>query len=63
VHHEAVNVLGPVVDLLPRRLWKLGNNYVLPGGDWHFCVGTNDRLGHCVRTIEWRGRTIARSHS
>jgi hypothetical protein len=38
VHHEAVNVLGPVVDLLPRRLWKLSNGYVLPGDDWHFCV-------------------------
>jgi hypothetical protein len=50
-----VRVLEYLVDMLPSRLWKPGNLYVGPGGDWHFCVGAHPRLDWSVRTIEWRG--------
>jgi hypothetical protein len=49
-----------IVDALPSRLWRPGNLFMLPGGDWHFCVGTHPRLERSVRTVEWRGREIAR---
>ena len=59
-HAERVRVVEPVVDSLPERLWRPGNLYSLPGGEWHFCVGDHPRLGRPVRTIEWRGREVAR---
>jgi hypothetical protein len=55
-----VRVVEPVVDLLPERLWRVGKFYALPAGNWHFCVGAHPRRGGPVRTIEWRGREIAR---
>jgi hypothetical protein len=42
-----------VVDILPDRLWALGNLYRIFGRDLHFCVGD----GH--RTIELDGVEIA----
>jgi hypothetical protein len=48
-----------LVDGLPVRLWAPGNLYILPGGNWHFCVGSHPRLDHSVRTVEWRGRQVA----
>ena len=48
-----------LVDALPERLWAPGNLYMLPGGDWHFCVGSRGVEPHSVRTVEWRGREIA----
>lgn len=48
-----------VVDALPKRLWRAGNLYMLPGGDWHFCVGSHPQSGQSVRTVEWRGRQLA----
>jgi hypothetical protein len=59
-HPAAVRLVEPVVDALPERLWRPGNLYSLPAGDWHFCVGDDPRLGRPVRTIEWRSREIAR---
>jgi hypothetical protein len=51
--------LAALVDVLPLRLWRLGNLHQLPGGDVHFCIGPGpDKTS--VRTIEWRGRVIAR---
>jgi hypothetical protein len=55
-----VTLLERVVDILPEWLWHPGNLYMLPGGDWHFCVGRHPRLPWSVRTIEWRGREFAR---
>ena len=55
-----VRVVEPIVDLLPERLWRAGNLYVLPGGELHFCVGAHPRLARPVRTVEWRGRELAR---
>jgi hypothetical protein len=49
-----------VVDVLPQRLWLAGNLYMPPGGTWHFCVGNHPKLPHSVRTVEWRGREVAR---
>jgi hypothetical protein len=46
------------VDLLPDRLWALGNLYELPGGQWHFCFGPREG-GRGARTIEWRGHEVA----
>ena len=55
-----VGLVERIVDLLPKRLWRSGNLYMLPGGDWHFCVGSHPGTGPSVRTVEWRGREIAR---
>jgi hypothetical protein len=52
-----VGLAAVMVDALPERLWRPGNFYHLPGGDWHFCVGRSGRPS--VRTVEWRGREIA----
>lgn len=49
-----------LVDALPKRLWAPGNLYMLPGGDWHFCKGPHPGSGEWVRTVEWRGRQVAR---
>lgn len=49
-----------LVDRLPRRLWRPGNLYRLPAGDWHFCTSEHPETGRSVRTVEWRGRPIAR---
>jgi len=57
---EEVRLIERVVDALPERLWRPGNLYMLPGGDWHFCVGSNPRTGQSVRTVEWQGREVAR---
>lgn len=38
-HAERLRVVEPVVDSLPEELWRPGNLYSLPGGDWRFCVG------------------------
>jgi hypothetical protein len=48
-----------VVDALPRRLWKSGNLYSLPFGEWHFCVADHPEESRTVRTVEWRGRQVA----
>jgi hypothetical protein len=58
-----VSLIEKLVDALPERLWAFGNLYMLPGGDWHFCVGAHPRDGRSVRTVEWRGREIARGYS
>jgi len=55
-----VNLIERVVDALPERLWRPGNLYMLPGGEWHFCVGGHPKTGESVRTVEWRSREIAR---
>jgi hypothetical protein len=54
-----------VVDLLPERLWAPGNLMIPPIGEqligrWHFCVGSDEEVGHAVRTIERKGRQVAR---
>ena len=54
-----VRLLQELVDRLPARLWKTGNLYRLPAGDWHFCAGRHPTLSRRVRTIEWRSRQIA----
>jgi hypothetical protein len=63
--HERVSVgrvglLAVLVDVLPDRLWRLGNLYQLPGGDWHFCIASRPGTQGGVRTIEWRGRVVVR---
>ncbi len=55
-----MGLLEELVDRLPTRLWKPDNLFMLPGGDWHFCVGRHQRHHHGVRTVEWRGREIGR---
>ena len=55
-----MRLIEAVVDALPERLWRPGDLYMLPGGDWHLCVGTHPRLNRSVRTVEWRGRELAR---
>lgn len=59
-HDGRVKLVEKLVDALPERLWASGNLYMLPGGDWHFCVGPHRRKGRTVRTVEWRDREIAR---
>jgi hypothetical protein len=59
-HAAGVRIVEPAVDLLPEKLWRQGNLYALPGGNWHFYVGAHPRLGWSVRTVEWQGREIAR---
>jgi hypothetical protein len=58
-----VRSLELLVDRLPARWWALGNLYVLPFGDWHCCAASHPRLGHPVRTLEWRGRVVARGRT
>jgi hypothetical protein len=58
-HNERVLLIDKLVDALPERLWAPGNLYMLPGGDWHFCVGSRGMDSRSVRTVEWRGRKIA----
>lgn len=58
-----VRLTETIVDVLPKRLWKPANLYTLPGGDWHFCVGGHPRIDRSVRTVEWRGREIARGRN
>jgi hypothetical protein len=53
-------VFERLVDRLPIRWWRIGNLYMLPGGDWHFCHAPNSDGSTSVRTIEWRGREVAR---
>lgn len=48
-----------LVDAMPARWWRRDNLHLLPGGAWHFCVGSVGEQGQAVRTIEWRGREIA----
>jgi hypothetical protein len=55
-----VRLVEHFVDRLPAKLWRPANLYILPGGDWHFCRRDHRALGSQVRTIEWRGREIAR---
>ena len=45
------DVLRRVVDALPLRLWRPGNLFL--GGRLHFCSDG-------VRTVEWKGREVAR---
>jgi hypothetical protein len=52
-----------LVDRLPRRLWRPGNLYRLPAGDWHFCTAEHPETGRSVRTVEWRGRPVARGRT
>lgn len=54
-----MRIVEVVVDSLPTRLWKPANLYMLPLGQWHFCVGGHSRLDRRVRTVEWRGRQAA----
>lgn len=54
-----VSLVERLVDVLPRRLWRAGNLYRLPGGEWHFCVGVNPAGTANVRTVEWGNREIA----
>jgi hypothetical protein len=53
-------VFAWVVDRLPVRLWRIGNLYMLPGGDWHVCHAPNRDGSASVRTIEWRGHVLTR---
>ena len=46
-----------LVDILPARLWSLGNLYEFFGRRLHFCVGDG------VRTIELDGREVAHGRS
>ena len=55
-----MTLIERIVDALSERLWRPGNLYMAPGGDWHFCRGAHPRTGVSVRTVEWRGREIAR---
>ena len=38
-----MGLLAVLVDALPERLWRVGNLYQLPGGDWHFCIARRTR--------------------
>ena len=55
-----MSLVERLVDALPLRLWRPANLYMLPGGDWHFCVGRHPKTDVSVRTVEWRGREVAR---
>jgi hypothetical protein len=55
-----MGLLAVLVDALPERLWRVGNLYQLPGGDWHFCIAGRPGTPGGVRTVEWRGRIVAR---
>ena len=50
-------IVSWLVDLLPPRLWKAGNNYLT--ARLHFCVGHSPHDGPTVRTVEWQGRELA----
>ena len=65
-HPGAMDLMGDLIDLLPRGLWKPGNLHLplswLPvesNPSLHFCVATGND-GTTVRTVEWDGREIAR---
>jgi hypothetical protein len=47
-------ILAILIDLAPKRWWKVGNYRQVGSHDLHFCFDNGWQ-----RTIEWDGREIA----